>query len=148
MSILTNGLGIIRHIAFLDDDFKETHPEMPVEKKSDFPDEDKSVEDSSALHPVLADYFALHIQFSPDTFLGDSAFDTIETYGFLKDEFHFSKTLIPYNVRNEITLPKVEYNLYGYPTYPNDSSLAMKHLGHCHEKRKDDREKRPYHLYL
>lgn len=27
-----NGLGIIRHIAFLDDDFKKAHPEMPVEK--------------------------------------------------------------------------------------------------------------------
>lgn len=121
---------------------------MPVEKKSDSPDEDKSVGDSSALHPVLTDYFALHPQFSPDTFLGDSAFDTIETYGFLKEEFHFSKALIPYNIHNESALPEVGYNLYGYPTCPNDSSLAMKHLGHCHEKGRADREKRPYHLYL
>lgn len=48
-SILTNGLGIIRNIAFWDDDFKQAHSEMPVEKKSDSPDEDKSIGDSSSL---------------------------------------------------------------------------------------------------
>ena len=81
-----------KYITFLDDAFKGAHPEIPVEKKSDFPDEDKSVGDSSSLHPVLTDYFALHPRFSPDTFLGDSAFDTIATYSFLKDEFYFSKS--------------------------------------------------------
>ena len=90
-------VGIVRHIAFLDDDFKSAHPEMPVEKKSDSPDEDKSIGDSSSLKPVLSDYFAMHPHFHPDTFLGDSSFDTIEAYRFLKDEFHFSKALIPYN---------------------------------------------------
>ena len=45
---------IIHHITFLDDDFKQAHPEMPVEKKSDFPDEDKSIDDSSSLKPVSA----------------------------------------------------------------------------------------------
>lgn len=140
-AILTNGLGIVRHIAFLDDDFKAAHPEMLVEKKSDSPDEDKSIGDSSALKPVLSDFFSLHPDFHPDTFLGDSAFDTIETYGFLKDDFHFSRALIPYNTRNESTLEKVGYNLYGYPTCPKDSSLDMKHLGHCHEKGRSDREK-------
>lgn len=45
-AILTNGLGIIRHIDFLDDDFKRAHPEMTVEKKSDSPDEDKSIGDA------------------------------------------------------------------------------------------------------
>jgi len=105
-----------------------------VEKKSDSPDEDKSVDDSSSLKPVLSDFFSLHPHFHPDTFLGDSAFDTIETYGFLKDEFHFSKALILYNVRNESTLPKVGYNLCGYPTCPKDSSLDMRYAGQCHEK--------------
>ena len=70
-AILTNGLGIVRHIAFLDDDFKSAHPEMPVEKKSDSPDEDKSIGDSSSLKPVLSDYFAMHPHFHPGTFLGD-----------------------------------------------------------------------------
>lgn len=42
-AILTNGLGIVRHIVFLDDAFKEAHPEMPVGKKSGSPDGDKWV---------------------------------------------------------------------------------------------------------
>lgn len=91
-AILTNGLGIVRHIVFLDDSFKQAHPEMPIEKKSDSPDEDKSVGDASALKPVLSDFFALHPHFMPDTFLGDSAFDTIDTYGFLKNEFIFPRS--------------------------------------------------------
>ena len=91
--MLTNGLGIVRHIAFLDDDLKALHPEMPVEKKSDSPDEDKSIGDSSSLKPILSDLFQLHPHFHPDTFLGDSAFDTIEIYGFFKDEFYFFKIL-------------------------------------------------------
>ena len=91
-AILTNGLGIVRHISFIDDDdFKSSHPEMPVEKKSDSPDEDKSVGDASALKPVLTDFFSLHPNFHPDTFLGDSAFDSADIYGFLINDFHFSK---------------------------------------------------------
>ena len=140
-AILTNGLGIVRHIVFLDDDFKNAHPEMPVEQKTDSPNEDKSIGDSTALKPVLSDFFSLHPDFHPDTFLGDSAFDTIETYGFLKDEFHFSKALIPLNTRNESALDKVGYNTYGYPTCPKDDSLDMKYLGLTREKGRADRFK-------
>lgn len=57
-------------ISLLDNVFKEAQPEIPVEKKSDSSDEDKSVGDSSALHLALADCFMLHPQFSLDTFLG------------------------------------------------------------------------------
>lgn len=81
-TILTNGLGIVRHIAFLDDDFKQKHPNIEIDKKSDSPDEDKSIGDSSALKPVLQDFFELHPDFHPSIFLGDSAFDTIDTYTF------------------------------------------------------------------
>lgn len=129
------------HIAFLDDAFKASHPEMPLEKKSDSPEEDKSIGDSSSLKQVLSDFFSLHPDFHPDTFLGASAFDSINIYGFLKDEFHFSKALIPYNPRNESTLEKVGYNAYGYPTCPKDSSRDMKYAGHCHEKGRSDRDK-------
>ena len=139
-AILTNGLGIVRHISFLNDAFNAAHPEMPVEKKSDSPDQDKSIGDSS-LKPVLSDFFSLHPDFRPDTFLGNSAFDSIDIYGFLKEEFLFSKALIPYNPRNESTLEKVGYNAYGYPTCPKDSSLDMKYAGHCHEKGRSDRDK-------
>ena len=128
-AILTNGLGIIRHISFLDDDFKAAHPNMTVEKKSDSPDEDKSIGDATALKPVLSDFFSRHPDFHPDTFLGDSSFDTIDTYGMLLNDFHFSKALIPYNPRNESSLKKAGYNVYGYPTCPNDPSLAMKYCG-------------------
>lgn len=58
----------------------------------------------------------------------------------LKD-FHFSRALIPYNPRNESTLKKVGYNEYGYPTWPNDLSLSMKHLGVTKEKGQADRIK-------
>ena len=71
----------------------------------------------------------------------DAKQHTIDTYGFLKDEFHFSKVLIPYNPRNESSLDKVGYNSYGYPTCPKDSSLDMKYLGLCHEKGRADRYK-------
>jgi len=141
LSLVTNGLGIIRHIAFLDDDFKQDHPELVIEKKSDSPDEDKTIGDSSALQPVLTDFFSLHPDFKPHTFLGDAAFDTIETYAFLKDSCHFSKTLIPWNPRNQSDLPVVGFNAYGYPLCPADHSLPMKRIGLCHEKGRSDRIK-------
>lgn len=140
-AILTNGLGIVRHIDFLDGSLKEAHPEMPVGKKSDSPDEDKSIGDSSSLKPILSDFFALHPDFHPDTFLGDSAFDTIDIYGFLKTDFHFSRVLIPYNIRNESPLKKVGYNENGYPVCPNDPSRSMKYHGITKEKGRADRIK-------
>lgn len=141
-AILTNGLGIVRHISFLDDkDFKSSHPELDIEKKSNSPDEDKSIGDASALAPVLKDFFAEHPDFHPDTFLGDSAFDSANLYGILMNEFHFSKVLIPYNSRNESSLKKVGYNAYGYSTCPNDPSLDMKYCGITKEKGRTDRIK-------
>lgn len=107
-AILTNGLGIVRHISFVDDaDFKAAHPDLVVEKKTDSPDEDKSVGNASSLVPVLQDFFSLHPDFHPDTFLGDSAFDSADLYGKLFHDFHFSKALIPYNPRNESSLKKL-----------------------------------------
>lgn len=140
-SIITNGLGIVRHISFLDDDFKKNHPDIEIDKKSDSPDEDKSIGDSSALKAVLDDFFSLHPDFNPSIFLGDSAFDSIKTYTFLKEDFKFQKVLIPYNKRNESNLKKVGYNEYGYPLCPNDSSLVMKYRGLCREKGRSDRFK-------
>ena len=41
--IVTNGLGIVRDISFYNKDFLNAHPDIIVEKKSDSPDEDKSL---------------------------------------------------------------------------------------------------------
>ena len=86
-------------------------------------------------------FFALHPDFHPDVFLGDFSFDSAELYSSLINDFHFSKALIPYNPRNESTLKKVGYNEYGYPTCPNDPSLAMKYHGATIEKGRANRTK-------
>lgn len=114
---------------------------MPVEKKSDSPEEDKPIDNSSSLRPVLSDFFSFHPDFHSDTFLGDSSFDTKKLTASLKDKLHFSRTLPPYNLRNESTLEKVRYNAYGYPTCLKDSSIVMKCAGLCHKKGRSDRNK-------
>jgi hypothetical protein len=140
-AIITNGLGIIRHIAFLDATFKKNHPELLIHEKSDSPNTDKLIGDSTSLKHVLADFFTLHPSFKFTTFLGDSAFDSFNTYGFLKNDFHFTKVVIPYNSRNESSLLNVGYNIFGYPTCPNDNNIAMKYHGICREKGRSDRIK-------
>ena len=54
--MITNGLGIVRDITFYNKDFLDAHPGIIVEKKSDSPDDDKSLSDSKALIPVLIGY--------------------------------------------------------------------------------------------
>ena len=57
---MTNGLGIVRDISFYNKDFLEAHPDIIAGKKSDSPDEDKSLADSKALIPTLKDFFRKH----------------------------------------------------------------------------------------
>lgn len=141
-AIIANGLGIVRNITFLDDDFKSKHPEIEIDKKSDSPNEDKSVSDSKALKPVMTDYFNLHPDASRDTFLGDSIFDTLETYPFLLNECGFKKALIPINPRNTNTdIPKSKFNESGWPLCPLDISKTLKPIGWTREKGRSDRFK-------
>lgn len=140
-AIVTNALGIVRHISFLDDGFKKLHPELIIEKKSDSPEEDKSVGDSSSLQPVLNDFFELHPNFHPHTFLGDAAFDKLDHYKFLHNTCGFQKVLIPLNTRNSSSLPKVGYNEFGYPLCPNDPDQVMKYGGTTNEKGRSNRIK-------
>ena len=140
-AIVTNALGIVRHISFLDDHFKKLHPELIIEKKSDSPEEDKSVGDSSSLQPVLNDFFELHPNFHPHTFLGDAAFDKLDHYKFLHNTCGFQKVLIPLNTRNSSSLPKVGYNEFGYPLCPNDPDQVMKYGGTTNEKGRSNRIK-------
>lgn len=140
--IITNGLGIPRHIAFLDHSFKQKHPEMRIEKKSDSPEEDKSISDSKSLKPVLTDFFNLHPDFKPHTFLGDSIFDTCDTYTLLLEELKFKRALIPLNSRNSNPdLPPVEYNDDGWPLCPKDPSIPLKPCGWTREEGRSDRFK-------
>lgn len=83
--ILTNGLGIPRHIDFFDDDFKSRHKDF-IYDDTDNPDFDKSVADNKSLKPILNDFFTLHSSFQYDIFLGDAAFDSFSTYEFLLKE--------------------------------------------------------------
>ncbi len=141
-AIITNGLGIVRNISFLDNDFKSGHPELKIDKKSDSPDEDKSIGDSSALKPVLNDFFDQHPNLEYDTFLGDSALDSFETYRFLIEDKKFKEVIIPINPRNSNPdIPPVEYNEDGWPLCPEDPSKPLKPMGWTREPGRSDRFK-------
>lgn len=114
--ILTDGLGIVRHIAFFDDDFRKEHPEV-VSQKTDDPEKDKEIGDSSALKPVLSDFFRLHPTQRFSTFLGDAAFDSYDNYSMLKNEFGFKRACIPINPRNS-KASSVKFNQFGNPICP------------------------------
>ena len=133
--IVTNGLGIIRHISFYNKNFMAFHPDIIVEKKSDSPDEDKCVHDSKLLGPTLKDFFSKHPLINPKTFLGDAAFDTAQLYKDLLtgntfgENRHFSSAYIPLNARAH--LETVDYTIYGngIPCCPHNSDLPMKYDG-------------------
>ena len=103
---MTNELGIVRNISFYNKDFLESHPEIIVGKKSDSPDEDKSLADSKALIPTLKDFFTKHPLINPKTFLGDAAFDSIEIYKYLLQETSFEKAYIP--LKNKLKIEGIE----------------------------------------
>lgn len=120
--ILTNGLGVVRDVAFFDEDFKSTHPEV-VTKKTENPGLDKEIADSVSLKPVLSDFFEAHPTFSYGTFLGDSAFDSYDHYAMLRDEFHFKRAAIPLNLRNpSFSKLNAEYDDNGAPVCPVDKT--------------------------
>ena len=129
--LITNGLGIVRDITFYNKDFLASHPDIVVEKKSDSPDEDKSLSDSKALIPVLIDFFIKHPLINPKTFLGDSAFDTIEIYKalFTNDFLGFDKAYIPLNKRSDLKYEDYTLNEDGIPCCPHDQTLPMKPEG-------------------
>lgn len=97
--IATNGLGIVRHISFFDEDFRNRHPEV-CHAKGDSPEAMKEIGDSSSLRPVLADFRKIHPCLSYRTFLGDAAFDSYDNYAMLKDEMGFERVCVPLNKRN------------------------------------------------
>lgn len=128
--IVTNGLGIVRDLSFFNQDFLKSHPDIVVEKKSDSPDEDKSLADSKALIPVLKDFFRKHPLISPKAFLGDAAFDSVEIYKYLLgEETSFDKAFIPLNARLSHSESDCPLNADGIPCCPKNPSLPMKREG-------------------
>lgn len=138
--ILTNGLGIIRAVEFYDKDYFDSHPQIQRYKKTDAPDEDKSVGDSRLLIPILEDFFRKHPLINPDTFLGDAAFDSIENYqalltggpfGILPDGSprQFSRAYIPFRRAPRDLNPDYSLNEDGIPCCPHDPELPMRPEG-------------------
>lgn len=127
--IITNGLGIVRDITFYNRDFLDAHPYIIVEKKTDSPDEDKSLADSKALIPVLKDFIKKHPFINPQIFLGDAAFDSVEIYKYLLLEAPFEKAFIPLNGRVSLPESDCPLNEDGIPCCPKDPSLPMKREG-------------------
>ena len=126
--IVTNGLGIVRDIAFCDENYHIAHPEIPTSKKQDSPDEDKSLADSKALLPTLRDFFGKHPLIKPSVFIGDTAFDSAEIYtGLLgKNGLGFDKAFIPLNSAHNLKYPDCPINEDGAPCCPNNPALPMK----------------------
>ena len=127
--MITNGLGIVRDISFYNKGFLQSHPEIIVGKKSDSPDEDKSLHDAKALIPVLKDFFEKHPRIEPNVFLGDAAFDATNIYRDLLTDLKFDKAFIPLNHRSSLSHPDYTLNEYGIPCCPNDPTLPMKSEG-------------------
>jgi len=130
--LVTNGLGIVRHISFYNKDFFAAHPEIVINKKSNSPEEDKSVSDARLLIPTLIDFFNAHPLINPKIFLGDAAFDAVGIYKTLLSgntfgsDRIFQKAYIPLNHRSNLENLDYSINENGIPCCPNDSSLPMK----------------------
>lgn len=143
--IITNGLGIPRHIDFFDNDFKSKHKDF-IFQDTDSPDYDKNLADNKSLQPILTDFYSLHPSFKHNDFLGDAAFDAVDTYEFLlrkDDNGHklFNRAFIPLNTRAKSDNPEVPIDDDGIPICPFDHSLKMISYGSSHEKNRADRHK-------
>jgi len=138
--ILTNGLGVVRHIDLFDEDFKKRHPEIIFEKRSGNPDLDKELGDARALLPVLRDFQTAHPSLAYSTFMGDSSFDSYDLYSALLDEHRFSRAIIPINPRNSTGAATVGFNESGIPLCPNDKA-PMRYHSVCGGKNRSKRIK-------
>ena len=138
--VLTNGLGIVRHITLFDEDFKKNHPEIPVEKRSDDPDVDKELGDAKTLLPVLRDFHDAHPSLRYANFLGDAAFDSYELYGALLGKFGFQRAVIPINPRSASSTRPADLNEHGIPLCPRDN-ISMAFHSVCRGKNRSMRFK-------
>ena len=141
--IVTNGLGIIRHISVFDDEFRRKHPET-VSPKTEDPDKDKEIGASTALKPVLAEFFAVHLDFYEDrrfkTFIGDSSFDSYDNYTMLQDTFRFERVCVPMNPHNSGKSSDTAFAADGTPISPVEQT-HFQYAGECGGKQRSRRMK-------
>jgi len=126
-AVVANGLGIVRHLELFDEDFKRSHPEMQIEKRTNCPETDKEIGDSTSLKPVLLDFRNSHPDLRYGTFSGDGAFDSFANYIFLLKEYQFEKAVIPLNPRGGIPAAEVGLNERGIPACPRDGTPFLFH---------------------
>lgn len=119
-AVISNGLGIVRHLELLDETFKQAHPEMQIEKQTSNPELDKEIGDSTALVPVLLDFRAAHPNLKYSVFSADAAFDSYDNFSFLIKDYGFRKAVIPINPRGGLPTADVNFNDYGRPLCPKD----------------------------
>ena len=121
VAVVTDGLGIIRHIDFYDTPSIDIADALSAnEAKDDY--------DAKTLIPILKNYFSKHPDFKYTYFLGDAGFDAVDNYKYLVKE-HNIIPIIPINKRNskDIGIPGI--NEDGIPTCPCDPDLPMKFDG-------------------
>lgn len=114
-AIVSNGLGIVRHLELFDDDFKTAHPEMQIEKRANHPEIEKEIGDSTSLKPVLLDFKQAHPTFHYSVFSADSAFDSYDNFAFLLKDYGFQKAVVPLNPRRGLPAADVGFNENGTP---------------------------------
>lgn len=78
---------------------------------------------------TLRDFKYKHPEINPEIFLGDAAFDTIEIYNSLFNDFNFKKAFIPLKTKLSMDDKKCTFNENGISCCPHDLSLPMKHEG-------------------
>jgi len=118
--IVTNGLGVPRHISIFDDDFFARHNDISIVNDDD-PAKSKEIGDSTSLRPVLSDFFSIHKNLTYKTFIGDAAFDSYDNYSMLKKEFNFERICVPLNKRKGKSTAK-NFDVFGTPLCPIDNS--------------------------
>ena len=139
-AVAANGLGIVRHLELFDDDFKAARPEMQIEKRTNHPDVDKEIGDSTSLKPVLLDFKKAHPTFHYSVFSADSAFDSYDSFSFLLNSYGFQKAIVPLNPRRGLPAADVGFNENGTPLCPADGT-PFKPCGHANEKHRSPRLK-------
>jgi hypothetical protein len=139
-AVLTNGLGIVRHLDLFDQNFRLRHSEIPAEKRDKDPKIDKEIGDSTALKPVLRDFRAAHPNLRYGTFAGDAAYDSCDNYSFLLKEYGFKRAVVPINPRNGAPCGEVGFTENGTPICLT-TGLPFQPHGSANEKHRSPRLK-------